>query len=87
MRNDQVPAIEGRPGRMFPESNWFERPDTEPVTPFAEKPSPPNEGKEGRISPHQLFSLFTGEVMRDNTLFVHYHTDFSFLMVASRVLE
>jgi len=70
MPDNQLPGVTIPPGKTFPESDWFERPDIEPGTPFLQTPSPDKEGVKGSISPHQLFSLFTFEIIRENKVFV-----------------
>jgi hypothetical protein len=58
------------PVRSFPESNWFERPDTERGIPFRQTSSPDKDGAKGDISPHQLFSFFTYDVILEKKIFV-----------------
>jgi hypothetical protein len=67
MPDNEFPGLTAQSDKAFPASNWFERPDLEPGTPFVQ--SPPQDVNR-RISPHTLFSLFTFEIIRENKVFV-----------------
>jgi hypothetical protein len=45
-------------------------PDIQLSTPFVQTSSPDKEGMKGAISPHQLFSFFTFDIMLEKKVFV-----------------
>jgi hypothetical protein len=70
MPQHKLPTDTKVPARSFPESNWFERLDTERGIPFRQTSSPDKDGVKGAISPHQLFIFFTYEVILEKKIFV-----------------
>jgi hypothetical protein len=68
MPQKKLPDEMTRPGRVHPGIVRFEPPDVEAGTPFTQTSS--SAGTEGSLSPHQLFSFFTYEIILEKKVFV-----------------
>jgi len=56
---------------MLLENGGLERPETETGTPFLQtSSSPETEETKGALSPHQLFTLFTFDIILEKKVFV-----------------
>ena len=70
MPDSQRPDLAKQVRKTFPDSNWFERPETEPSTPFEQMASPDNDDSKDFIAPHELFCLFTFDIIQAKKVFI-----------------